>query len=71
MPSGWRRITVGFQGGQALALRVSDEQLRALNHALGGGGWHDIDSEDGPARVNLAEVVYVTADKDEPHVGFG
>jgi hypothetical protein len=71
MPSSSRRITVGFQGGQALALRVSDEQLKTLNSALMGGGWHDIESEDGPVRVNLDQVVYVSADKDESHVGFG
>jgi hypothetical protein len=71
MLSGSRRITIGFQGGQALALRVSDDQLKALNGALGGGGWHDVQSEDGPVRVNLAQVVYVSADKDESRVGFG
>jgi hypothetical protein len=71
MSTGSRRITIGFQGGQALALRVSDDQLKALNGALGGGGWHDVQSEDGPVRVNLAQVVYVSADKDESRVGFG
>jgi len=71
MSSGSRRITIGFQGGQALALRVSDDQLKALNGALAGGGWHDVQSEDGPVRVNLAQVVYVSADKDESRVGFG
>jgi hypothetical protein len=71
MAAGSRRITIGFQGGQALALRVSDEQLKGLNGALGGSGWHDVQSEDGPARVNLAQIVYVSADKDESHVGFG
>jgi hypothetical protein len=71
MSTGSRRITIGFQGGQALALRVSDDQLKALNGALGGGGWHDVQSEDGSVRVNLAQVVYVSADKDESRVGFG
>lgn len=71
MAAGLRRITIGFQGGQSLALRVSEEQLKALVKALDSGGWHDIDSEDGPARVYLAQVVYLTADADEPKVGFG
>ena len=66
------RLSIGFQGGQVLALRVSDEQLGALNQALvGGSGWHDIDGEDGPVRVALEEVVYVSADKDDSRVGFG
>ena len=50
---------------------MSDEELKALNKALGGGGWHNIDSEDGPVRVDLGQVVYVSAESDELHVGFG
>jgi hypothetical protein len=66
-----RRISIGFQGGQVLALRVSEQQLAELQQALGGSGWHEIESEDGPARVDLGKVVYVSADRDEQHVGFG
>jgi hypothetical protein len=71
MTSSTRRISVGFQGGQVLALRVSDEQLKGLNKALGGGGWHELESEDGPVRLDLGQVVYVSAESDEPRVGFG
>jgi hypothetical protein len=71
MASGARRISVGFQGGQVLALRVADEQITGLYKALGGGGWHEIDSEDGPVRVDLGQVVYISAESDELRVGFG
>ncbi|HSZ15323.1 MAG TPA: hypothetical protein VK790_14910 [Solirubrobacteraceae bacterium] len=71
MASASRRISLGFDGGQVLALRVSDEQLQKLNKVLGEGGWHDIEGEDGPVRVDLDKVVYVNADKDESKVGFG
>jgi len=71
MTTGSRRVSVGFHGGQVLALRVSDEQLASLNKALGGTGWYEIDSEDGPVRVDLGKVVYVSADQDESRVGFG
>ncbi len=72
MPVGSRRISIGFKGGPVLALRVSDEQLNELNQALvGGSGWHDVEGEDGPVRVDLSQVVFVSADKDESHVGFG
>ncbi len=66
-----RRVTVGFQGGQVLALKLTDETLKAFNAALGTTGWHELDSEDGPVRVDLAQIVYVGADSDEPRVGFG
>jgi hypothetical protein len=65
------RISVGFHGGQVLALRVSDEQLKALNKALGSTGWHEIEADDGPVRVDLGKVVYVSSEKQEPRVGFG
>jgi hypothetical protein len=66
-----RRISVGFQGGQVLALRVGDESLHRLYEALGSDGWHEIESEDGPVRVDLRQVVYVSADSEELRVGFG
>jgi hypothetical protein len=66
-----RRVTVGFQGGQVLALRLTDEQLGSLDEALGTTGWHEIESEEGPVRVDLGQVVYVSADRDESRVGFG
>jgi hypothetical protein len=66
-----RRIAIGFHGGQVLALRVGDDQLRALNAALGGDGWHEISSDEGPVRLDLSQVVYVRSESDELRVGFG
>ena len=65
-----RRISIGFQGGQVLGLRVSDEQLAELKQQLAAGGWHELDSEEGPVRLDLAQVVYVRAESDELRVGF-
>jgi hypothetical protein len=71
MPAQHRRISIGFQGGQTLALRVSDEQLEGLYRALGEGGWHELETEDGPVRLYLGQVVYVRAETDDQRVGFG
>jgi hypothetical protein len=71
MTSATRRIGIGFQGGQVLALRVTDEQLIALKAALGASGWHEVDSEEGPVRLDLSQVVYVRSESDELRVGFG
>jgi hypothetical protein len=71
MTSATRRIGIGFQGGQVLALRVTDEQLVALKQALGRNGWHEVDSEEGPVRLDLSQVVYVRSESDELRVGFG
>jgi hypothetical protein len=66
-----QRISVGFQGGQVLALRTTGEQLHALYEALGGPGWHERMTEDGPVRLDLSQVVYVRAESDDQRVGFG
>jgi hypothetical protein len=71
MSQGARRVTIGFQGGQVLAARISDQQLQDLYGALGNAAWHELQSDDGPIRLDLAQVVYVSADSDEPRVGFG
>ncbi len=65
------RVSVGFQGGQVLALRVSDDQLQTLYKSLGGDGWHELQTEDGPVRLDLAQVVYVRSEEDDQRVGFG
>jgi hypothetical protein len=71
MASGPRRISVGFQGGQVLALRVDEAQLQALYKALDDGGWHVLDSDDGPVRLFLGKVVYVRTEDEDARVGFG
>ncbi len=71
MAAGMRHISIGFQGGQVLALRVGEEQLKGLRKALEGGGWHDLESEDGPVRLYLGQVVYVRAEGEDSRVGFG
>jgi hypothetical protein len=65
------RLSIGFQGGQVLAVRLSEQQLKDLVKALGSQGWHEIESEDGPVRLDVGQVVYVTSETDEPRVGFG
>ena len=66
-----RRVTVGFRGGGALGLRLSEDALRDLSAALGSGGWHEVQGEDGTARMNLDQVVYVQVETAEGRVGFG
>jgi hypothetical protein len=65
------RISIGFQGGQVLAVRLSDEQLSSLTKALGGQGWHEIEGDEGPVRIDIGQVVYVSSENEELRVGFG
>jgi hypothetical protein len=70
-PSAKQQISVGFQGGQVLALRVDEQQLKALHKALGEQGWHELDSDEGPVRLDLGQVVYVRSESSDLRVGFG
>jgi len=66
-----RRVNIGFEGGQALAVRLSEEVLKGLRDALAEGGWHDLAAEDGSALVYVPKILYVTTDSSEHRVGFG
>jgi hypothetical protein len=68
-----RRAAIGFQGGQVLSLRVSDEQLADLRAALsepGTDGWREVEAADGAVVLDLAQVVYLRVESDEHRVGF-
>ena len=66
------KVSIGFAGGQVLALRVSAGSLERLNGALESErGWHELVAEDGVVRLDLGQVAYVRVDSDEPRVGFG
>jgi hypothetical protein len=66
-----RHVTIGFEGGQALATRLTDKALADLRDALEAGGWHDVTAEDGSALVYVPKIVYITTDSSEHRVGFG
>lgn len=64
------KVTIGFFGG-GLSLRISTEQLDKLLKKLAGGGWADVESDDGTTRLNLEQVLYVRTERSEHRVGFG
>jgi hypothetical protein len=67
-----RRSSVGFQGGQVLSLRLSQEALDGLRGALQEGRerWSQVDAEDGAVLLDLGQVVYLRTESDEQRVGF-
>jgi hypothetical protein len=71
MSGAGRRVGVGFVGGQVLELRMTEEQLAALHHVLGEGGWHELKSDEGTVRLDVSQVCYVRTDDDDQRVGFG
>ena len=67
-----RKIAIGFQGGQVLALRLPEEQLKTLNSVLREGKerWHEVEAADGAVLVDVGQVVYLRVESDEHRVGF-
>jgi len=66
------RLSIGFNGGQVLAVRVQSDALAALLSAVGGDARvHELALEDGSVTLDLRQIAYVRVESDEPRVGFG
>jgi hypothetical protein len=65
------RTSIGFEGGQVLAVRLDPDELKKLREALASGGWHELPIEDGTATIYVGKVVYIRTESDEQRVGFG
>jgi hypothetical protein len=71
-PERHQKVSIGFAGGQVLAVRVVADALKGLIDSLDGDRrWVELALEDGSVRIDLAQVAYVRVDSDEPRVGFG
>lgn len=68
-----RRIDVGFQGGQVLPLRVSEDAYESLRRALADAHadrWYQLVAQDSEVSLDLSQVVYVRLDVEEHRIGF-
>lgn len=70
MASKLRSVSVGFQGGQVLSVRLAEDELKKLHGALGSTGWHEVVADDGGVVVDLGQIVFVRSDDGEHRVGF-
>ncbi|HET9675953.1 MAG TPA: hypothetical protein VFP21_00445 [Solirubrobacterales bacterium] len=66
-----QRVEIGFEGGQVIATRLSDEDLRDLRAGLEQGGWYDLPTEDGTIALYLGKVAFVRVESGEHRFGFG
>jgi hypothetical protein len=72
MPDPNRKAAIGFAGGQVLALRLSESQLKELRQVLKEGRerWSEVEAADGAVLVDVGQVVYLRVESDEHRVGF-
>ena len=66
-----QRVEVGFEGGQVVSTRLSDQDLKDLRARLEQGGWYDLPTEDGTIALYLGKVQFVRVVSGEHRVGFG
>jgi hypothetical protein len=65
-----QRVEIGFEGGQVVSVRLTDEELKDLRKAVEKGGWHDVHTEDGVLALYLGKVAFLRIDSGEGRVGF-
>ena len=67
-----RRAAIGFQGGQVLSLRLSEDNLGSLRQTIREGRerWREVEAADGAVLIDLGQVVYLRVESDEHRVGF-
>jgi hypothetical protein len=71
-PNAVRRTALGFQGGQVLSLRLSEEALTGLRDTLKEGRerWVEVEASDGAVLVDIGQLVYLRVESDEQRIGF-
>jgi hypothetical protein len=70
MAENLRKIEIGFDGGQVVALRVTDDALAGLKKALAQGGWHGLETEEETVDLDIAKVTFVRTAGDGQKIGF-
>ncbi|MBW8060078.1 MAG: hypothetical protein FVQ78_07020 [Solirubrobacterales bacterium] len=65
-----QRVEIGFEGGQIVSVRLTDDELKDLRKQVEKGGWHDVKTDDGVLSVHLGRVSFLRIDLGEHRVGF-
>jgi len=66
-----QKVEIGFEGGQVVPVRLSDDELKALRKQVEKGGWHDIKTDDGVLSIYVGKVAFLRIDSGGHRVGFG
>jgi hypothetical protein len=66
-----RRVEVGFSGGQAIVLKISEKRYGELRKAVQDrDGWYELETADGLVALDLGQVVFVKSEHEEHRIGF-
>jgi hypothetical protein len=65
------RVSIGFNGGQVVEVKIEDSTLRDLRKALEkGDGWLDLDADEGMVAIDLSKVVFIRSATTPQRIGF-
>ena len=65
-----QKVEIGFEGGQVVQVRLTEDALKDLRKQVEKGGWHDITTEDGTLSVYVGKVAFLRIDSGAQKVGF-
>ena len=60
-----QKVEIGFEGGQVISVRLSDDELKDLRKQVEKGGWHDVKTEDGVLALYVGKVSFLRIDSGE------
>jgi hypothetical protein len=65
-----QRVEIGFEGGQVISARLTDDDVKDLRKQLEKGGWYDLHTEDGVIALYLGKVAFLRIESGAHRVGF-
>ena len=65
-----QRVEIGFEGGQVVSVRLTDDELKDLRKQVEKGGWHDVETEDGTLSLYVGKVAFLRIASGTQRVGF-
>jgi hypothetical protein len=66
-----KKVEIGFGIGQALSVKLTDDELADLRKAVErGSGWYDVKTQESTVALNLATVVFLRVDDSAHVIGF-
>ena len=71
MASDAKRVEIGFDGGQVLSVRITDEHLGVLRDAVRDGvGWSELETDEGVVSLDARKIVFFRAAGGPHTIGF-
>jgi hypothetical protein len=65
-----QKVEIGFEGGQVISARLSEDELKDLRKQVEKGGWHDVETEDGSLALYMGKVAFLRIESAGSRVGF-